>query len=190
MAPLFRLGLGGALGDGRQWMSWIHLHELAQLALFAIENLDVHGPLNASAPWPARNGDFGRGLAGRHSLSHGAAREAIAAAFHEGWFAVVSVPTRVRSTRPPTMPTSPSAGWSHRKNSQSPVLQTCSARLGLPIFQITEAHVPPITTRRAPAQRTRHRRGNPYRAEGPGGIGRSQEGCLGAAQERAEGRGT
>ena len=59
---LFR-SLGGALGDGRQWMSWIHLHDLAQLALFAIENLDIRGPLNGAAPWPARNADFTRTLA-------------------------------------------------------------------------------------------------------------------------------
>ena len=63
MVPIFKLGLGGPLGDGRQWMSWIHLHDLAQLALFAIENLDVRGPLNGSAPWPARNADFTKTLA-------------------------------------------------------------------------------------------------------------------------------
>lgn len=63
MTPIFKLGLGGPLGDGRQWMSWIHLHDLAQLALFAIENLDLRGPLNGSAPWPARNADFTRTLA-------------------------------------------------------------------------------------------------------------------------------
>ena len=44
-------------------MSWIHLDDLAQLALFAIENLDVRGPLNGSAPWPVRNADFTRTLA-------------------------------------------------------------------------------------------------------------------------------
>ena len=63
MTPVFKFGLGGPLGDGRQWMSWIHLQDLAQLALFAIENLDVHGPLNGSAPWPARNADFTQTLA-------------------------------------------------------------------------------------------------------------------------------
>ena len=67
MRPIFKLGLGGPLGDGRQWMSWIHLDDLAQLALFAIENLDLHGPLNGSAPWPARNADFTKALA--HTLS-------------------------------------------------------------------------------------------------------------------------
>ena len=63
MTPLFKLGLGGPLGDGRQWMSWIHLDDLARLALFAIENLDIRGPLNGSAPWPARNAGFTRTLA-------------------------------------------------------------------------------------------------------------------------------
>ena len=66
MRPIFKLGLGGKLGDGRQWMSWIHLDDLAQLALFAIENLDLRGPLNGSAPWPARNADFTKALA--HTL--------------------------------------------------------------------------------------------------------------------------
>ena len=63
MARIFKLGLGGPLGDGRQWMSWIHLHDLAQLALFAIENLDIRGPLNGSAPWPVRNAEFTKALA-------------------------------------------------------------------------------------------------------------------------------
>ncbi len=63
MRPIFKLGLGGKLGNGRQWMSWIHLDDLAQLALFAIENLDLRGPLNGSAPWPARNADFTKTLA-------------------------------------------------------------------------------------------------------------------------------
>ena len=63
MTPIFKLGLGGPLGDGRQWMSWIHLDDLAHLALFAIENLDIRGPLNGSAPWPTRNADFTKALA-------------------------------------------------------------------------------------------------------------------------------
>ncbi len=63
MSPAFRLGLGGPLGSGEQWMSWIHIDDLAQLALFAAENLDVRGPLNAAAPWPVRNAEFTRTLA-------------------------------------------------------------------------------------------------------------------------------
>ena len=65
MSLPFRFGLGAQLGDGRQWMSWIHLEDVAQLALFAVENLDLRGPVNAAAPWPVRNADFTRLLARR-----------------------------------------------------------------------------------------------------------------------------
>ncbi len=63
MVPIFRAALGGQIGDGRQWMSWIHLEDEARLALFAVENLDLRGPLNASAPWPVRNAEFTQILA-------------------------------------------------------------------------------------------------------------------------------
>jgi hypothetical protein len=63
MTPIFRAGLGGQIGHGRQWMSWIHLEDEVRLLLFAVENLDVRGPLNATAPWPARNAEFTRALA-------------------------------------------------------------------------------------------------------------------------------
>lgn len=58
MAPLFRCGLGGAVGNGRQWMSWIHVEDIARLALFAVEDQEVRGPINGSAPWPVRHRDF------------------------------------------------------------------------------------------------------------------------------------
>lgn len=63
MTPAFRLGLGGPLGDGQQWMSWIHIDDWVSLALVAVEDLDVRGPINASAPWPVRNAEFTRTLA-------------------------------------------------------------------------------------------------------------------------------
>jgi hypothetical protein len=62
LVPVFRAGLGGQIGGGQQWMSWIHLEDEAALTLFAAENLDVRGPLNGTAPWPARNRDFTRAL--------------------------------------------------------------------------------------------------------------------------------
>jgi hypothetical protein len=65
MLPVFRLGLGGKLGDGRQWVSWIHLEDEAALALAAVENEAIAGPLNATAPNPVRNEDFTRALAER-----------------------------------------------------------------------------------------------------------------------------
>lgn len=63
MAPLFRCGLGGPIGSGQQWMPWIHMEDLARLTLFAIEDMNVSGPVNACAPWPVRNADFARTLA-------------------------------------------------------------------------------------------------------------------------------
>lgn len=62
MLPLFRLGIGGRLGSGRQWMSWIHLDDLVALWLFALEHDEIHGPLNAVAPRPVTNADFTRML--------------------------------------------------------------------------------------------------------------------------------
>ena len=63
MLPLFRIGLGARLGGGRQWLPWIHAEDLASLLLFAVENLDVRGALNATAPWPVRNAEFTAALA-------------------------------------------------------------------------------------------------------------------------------
>jgi len=63
MAPIFRLGLGGRIGSGRQWMPWIHLDDAAGLALRALEDASLKGPLNAVAPEAVRNADFTRTLA-------------------------------------------------------------------------------------------------------------------------------
>jgi uncharacterized protein len=64
MLPPFRMGVGGPLAGGRQWMSWIHLEDLVGLIRFALENPSVAGPLNATAPTPVRNAEFTRALAG------------------------------------------------------------------------------------------------------------------------------
>jgi uncharacterized protein (TIGR01777 family) len=63
LAP-FKLGLGGRLGDGRQWMSWIHIEDLVRVILFAMQGEDLSGPINTVAPEPARNADFTHALAG------------------------------------------------------------------------------------------------------------------------------
>lgn len=66
MPPLklaFSLGLGGPVGDGRQWMPWIHRDDLVALILHAISDSAVSGPLNATAPEPVRNAAFATGLA-------------------------------------------------------------------------------------------------------------------------------
>ena len=62
MLPPFRMGVGGKLGDGRQWMSWIHLADLAAMYQFAVEH-DVRGALNGVAPIPITNADFTQALA-------------------------------------------------------------------------------------------------------------------------------
>lgn len=56
--PLFRLGLGGKLGDGRQWLSWIAIADEVGAILHAIATSELSGPVNATAPAPARNADF------------------------------------------------------------------------------------------------------------------------------------
>lgn len=63
MVPVFRAGLGGRLGSGRQWMSWIHIDDLITVLLKAAEDTRLAGPLNAVAPQPVRNADFTRALA-------------------------------------------------------------------------------------------------------------------------------
>jgi uncharacterized protein len=63
MAALFRCFLGGNVSHGQQWWSWIHVEDAATLLIFTVENLDARGPINATAPWPARNVDFTRALA-------------------------------------------------------------------------------------------------------------------------------
>lgn len=59
----FSLGLGGRLGNGLQWMSWIHLEDHLGLIRFALDRGDVSGPLNACAPNPVTNREFTRALA-------------------------------------------------------------------------------------------------------------------------------
>jgi uncharacterized protein (TIGR01777 family) len=63
MLPAFRLGLGGRLGSGRQWMSWIHIDDLVGLIRFAIDEVRLEGAVNATAPTPVTNADFTRILA-------------------------------------------------------------------------------------------------------------------------------
>jgi len=59
----FRLGLGGKLGSGQQWMSWIHLDDAVGLLLHAAERKDLRGPINVVSPTPVTNQDFTRELA-------------------------------------------------------------------------------------------------------------------------------
>jgi uncharacterized protein (TIGR01777 family) len=59
----FSLGLGGWLGDGRQWMSWIHRDDLVALVLWLLDGPGRSGAWNATAPRPATNREFSKALA-------------------------------------------------------------------------------------------------------------------------------
>lgn len=59
----YRLALGGRLGSGRQWWSWIHADDLVRLIVWALETPEVAGPLNATAPEPVTQAEFARTLA-------------------------------------------------------------------------------------------------------------------------------
>jgi len=58
----FRLCLGGPLGSGKQWMSWIHLEDQIGLILHALEREEIEGPLNVTAPNPVTNRAFSKAL--------------------------------------------------------------------------------------------------------------------------------
>ena len=58
----FRMGVGGPVGNGKQWMSWIHHDDMIGLFLLALDNAGASGPLNGTAPQPVTNRDFGKAL--------------------------------------------------------------------------------------------------------------------------------
>ncbi len=58
----FKLGLGGPLGDGRQWMPWVHIDDQVALIDFLLKHNDTSGPYNACAPEPVRNREFAKRL--------------------------------------------------------------------------------------------------------------------------------
>ena len=62
LLPPFRLGLGGPIGNGRQWMPWIHLRDEIGLIDFLLQREDARGPYNACSPQPVRNKAFARAL--------------------------------------------------------------------------------------------------------------------------------
>ena len=62
MLPPFKMGVGGKLGSGKHWMSWIHLDDLAALFQYALVN-PIGGPVNGVAPNPVTNADFTKTLA-------------------------------------------------------------------------------------------------------------------------------
>ncbi len=63
MLPIFKVGLGGPIGDGNQWMSWIHIDDLSNLIINAVKDKKYSGVFNAVAPKPVRMKEFSLVLA-------------------------------------------------------------------------------------------------------------------------------
>ncbi|MNI24585.1 Epimerase family protein [compost metagenome] len=76
MSMPYKLGIGGKVGSGKQWLSWIHIKDMVRLIEFCIVHEAIEGPVNATAPNPVTNEQFG---------------QAIGRAFHRPhWFPVPS----------------------------------------------------------------------------------------------------
>jgi hypothetical protein len=63
MLPPFRMGLGGKIGSGRQWMSWIDLHDEIGAILHILTNESLRGPVNSVSPHPVTNAEFTKTMA-------------------------------------------------------------------------------------------------------------------------------
>jgi len=63
MLPPFRLGVGGNMGNGRQWMSWIDLQDVTAAILHILKTDSLHGPVNMTSPNPVTNAEFTKILA-------------------------------------------------------------------------------------------------------------------------------
>ncbi|HHY74277.1 MAG TPA: TIGR01777 family protein [Bacillus bacterium] len=66
----YKLFVGGKVGTGKQWLSWIHIEDLIQLIAFCITNEAIQGPINATAPHPVTNDEFGRALSKELNRPH------------------------------------------------------------------------------------------------------------------------
>ena len=62
MIPLFNKYIGGPLGSGKQWFSWIHIEDLSRAFLFLLEHPEISGPVNFTAPNPVRNKEMAQWL--------------------------------------------------------------------------------------------------------------------------------
>jgi len=63
MLPAFKAGLGGPIGSGKQYMSWVSIRDLVEIVDFAINDESLHGPVNVVSPVPVTNREFTRCLA-------------------------------------------------------------------------------------------------------------------------------
>jgi uncharacterized protein len=96
MLPVFRVGLGGRLGSGVQWMSWIAIDDLVAAVHHLIKTETLHGAVNVTVPEPSRNADFARTLG--QVLGRPAAFPVPSAALHLA-FGEMAASTLLASTR-------------------------------------------------------------------------------------------
>jgi len=62
MIPLFKKYIGGPIGSGKQWFSWVHIKDLAEAFVFLIKHPEISGPVNVCSPSPVRNKDLTKAL--------------------------------------------------------------------------------------------------------------------------------
>jgi hypothetical protein len=62
MIPLFKKYIGGPIGSGKQWFSWVHIKDLAEAFVFLTRHLEISGPVNVCSPNPVRNKDLAKAL--------------------------------------------------------------------------------------------------------------------------------
>ena len=62
MVPLFKIYIGGPIGSGKQWFSWIHVKDLAESFVFMMKHQEISGPVNVCSPNPVRNRDLAKAL--------------------------------------------------------------------------------------------------------------------------------
>ena len=62
MIPLFKKYIGGPIGSGKQWFSWVHIKDLAEAFAFLLKHPEILGPVNVCSPNPVRNKDLAKAI--------------------------------------------------------------------------------------------------------------------------------
>jgi len=62
MIPLFKKYIGGPIGSGKQWFSWVHIKDLAEAFAFLLKRPEISGPVNVCSPNPVRNKDLAKAI--------------------------------------------------------------------------------------------------------------------------------
>jgi len=62
MLPAFKMGMGGPLGDGQQWVSWVSIDDAVRAVEFSLNNENISGPVNVVSPQPVRNKEFAQAI--------------------------------------------------------------------------------------------------------------------------------